>query len=122
MDEDCLKEILDDAIVNEGNIETAVSVANLAKRCLRLKGEERPTMKEVAMELEGMAIMAKHPWGKNAKFCPEENEYLLGSPTSDSYDMDARGGDHNSSGLTIGTTTGYDSMQIQMLMPHGNGR
>ncbi|KAL6206503.1 hypothetical protein ACLB2K_023751 [Fragaria x ananassa] len=119
MDEDCLKEILDDAIVNEGNIETAVNVANLAKRCLRIKGEERPTMKEVAMELEGMAIMAKHPWGKNAKFCPEENEYLLGSPTSDSYDMDARGGDHNSSGLTIGTTTVYDSMQIQMLIPHG---
>ncbi|KAL6206465.1 hypothetical protein ACLB2K_023713 [Fragaria x ananassa] len=117
MDEDCLREILDDAIVNEGNIERAVNVANLAKRCLRLKGEERPSMKEVAMELEGMAIMAKHPWGKNATFCPEENEYLLGSPNSESYVMDARGGDQNSSG----TTSGYDGMQIQMLMPNGNG-
>nr|XP_011462035.1 PREDICTED: wall-associated receptor kinase 1-like [Fragaria vesca subsp. vesca] len=47
----------------------------------------------------------------------QENEYLLGSPNSDSYVMDARGGDQNSSG----TTSGYDSMQIQMLMPNGNG-
>ncbi|KAM5587431.1 hypothetical protein ABKV19_006065 [Rosa sericea] len=121
MDEDCLKQILDDAIVNEGNIETVENVASLAKRCLRVKGEERPTMKEVAMELEGMTIMAKHPWGKNAMFCPEENEYLLGSP-SDSYVMDVRGGERNSSGLTTGMTTGYDSMQIQMLMPRGDGR
>ncbi|KAM5587427.1 wall-associated receptor kinase 1 [Rosa sericea] len=121
MDEDCLKQILDDAIVNEGNIETVENVASLAKRCLRVKGEERPTMKEVAMELEGMTILAKHPWGKNAMFCPEENEYLLGSP-SDSYVMDVRGGDRNSSGLTTGMTTGYDSMQIQMLMPRGDGR
>ncbi|PRQ29736.1 putative protein kinase RLK-Pelle-WAK family [Rosa chinensis] len=58
MDEDCLKQILDDAIVNEGNIETVENVASLAKRCLRVKGEERPTMKEVAMELEGMTITA----------------------------------------------------------------
>ncbi|XP_050367885.1 putative wall-associated receptor kinase-like 16 [Argentina anserina] len=123
MDEDCLKDILDDAIVNEGNIVAVVSVAKLAKRCLSVKGEERPTMKEVAMELEGMAVMAKHPWGKDAKFCPEENEYLLGSPVSDSYVMDVRGSDRNSSGLSVtGTTTGYDSMQIQMLMPHGDGR
>ncbi|PRQ29701.1 putative protein kinase RLK-Pelle-WAK family [Rosa chinensis] len=121
MDEDCLKQILDGAIVNEGNIETAENVASIAKRCLRVKGEERPTMKEVAMELEGMTIMAKHPWGKNAMFCPEENEYLLGSP-SDSNVMDVRGGDRDSSGLTTGMTTGYDSMQIQMLMPRGDGR
>ncbi|PRQ29709.1 putative protein kinase RLK-Pelle-WAK family [Rosa chinensis] len=121
MDEDCLKQILDDAIVNEGNIETVENVASLAKRCLRVKGEERPTMKEVAMELEGMTIMAKHPWGKNAMFCPEENEYLLGSP-SDSYVMDVRRGNRNSSGLTTGMTTGYDSIQIQMLMPRGDGR
>ncbi|KAM5587434.1 hypothetical protein ABKV19_006068 [Rosa sericea] len=122
MDEDCLNQILDDDIVNEGNIETVKNVASLAKRCLRVKGEERPTMKEVAMELEGMRIAAKHPWGTNVNFCPEENEYLLGSLDSDAYVLDVRGGDGSSSGLTTGTTTGYDSMQIQMLMPYGDGR
>ncbi|KAM5587425.1 putative wall-associated receptor kinase-like 16 [Rosa sericea] len=35
MDEDCLSQILDDDIVNEGNIETVKNVASLAKRCLR---------------------------------------------------------------------------------------
>ncbi|KAM5587426.1 hypothetical protein ABKV19_006061 [Rosa sericea] len=79
-------------------------------------------MKEVAMELEGMRIAAKHPWGTNVSFCPEENEYLLGSLDSDAYVLDVRGGDGSSSGLTTGTTTGYDSMQIQMLMPYGDGR
>lgn len=119
MEEDFLSQILDDDIVNEQNIETVQNVASLAKRCLRVKGEERPTMKEVAMELEGMTITAKHPWGKSANFCPEENEYLLGSSSlnSDGYVVDVRGGDRSSSGLT----TGYDSMQIQML-PYGDGR
>ncbi|KAK9936944.1 hypothetical protein M0R45_013763 [Rubus argutus] len=118
MEEDFLNQILDDDIVNELNIETVQNVASLAKRCLRVNGEERPNMKEVAMELEGMTIMAKHPWGKNANFCPEENEYLLGSSlNSDGYVVDVRGGDRSSSGLT----NGNDSMQIQML-PYGDGR
>ncbi|XP_021834112.1 putative wall-associated receptor kinase-like 16 [Prunus avium] len=56
MEEDRLERILDCRIVNEQNIGTVRNVARLAKRCLRLKGEERPTMKDVAMELEGMRI------------------------------------------------------------------
>ncbi|KAL6206512.1 hypothetical protein ACLB2K_023760 [Fragaria x ananassa] len=116
MDEDCLKEILDDAIVNEGNIETAVSVANLAKRCLRLKGEERPTMREVAMELEGM-IMTKHPWGSADHNFPEETMHLLGSPnTFMDYivNVDGDGGPD--------TTSGCDSMQIELLNSYADGR
>ncbi|XP_057998157.1 wall-associated receptor kinase-like 2 [Hevea brasiliensis] len=34
--------------------EEIIEVANLAKRCLNLNGKKRPTMKEVAMELEGI--------------------------------------------------------------------
>ncbi|KAL9144789.1 hypothetical protein ABFS82_14G319700 [Erythranthe guttata] len=37
--------------VDEGNV-TRVGV--LAKRCLNVRGEDRPTMKQVAMELEGI--------------------------------------------------------------------
>jgi hypothetical protein len=47
--------------VNEGNIQELKEVANLAKKCLSIRGEDRPTMKEVAMELEGLTIMVKHP-------------------------------------------------------------
>ncbi|CAN6553462.1 unnamed protein product [Malus baccata var. baccata] len=115
MEEDRLNEILDDDILNERNIETLKSVANLAKRCVRLKGEDRPTMKEVAMELEGMRITEKHAWGK-AEICSEETECLLGPGNSDAYPVDVR------AGSSTGTTIGYDSMQIQMLIPYDDGR
>ncbi|PQM37232.1 putative wall-associated receptor kinase-like 16 [Prunus yedoensis var. nudiflora] len=62
MEEDGLNRIWDDTLFSEGNIETLKNVANLAKRCVSLKGKERPTMKEVASELEGMRMMAKHTW------------------------------------------------------------
>ncbi|KAM1539896.1 hypothetical protein ACFX14_004687 [Malus domestica] len=115
MEEDRLNEILDDDILNERNIETLKTVANLAKRCVRLKGEDRPTMKEVAMELEGMRITEKHPWGKD-EICSEETECLLGPGNSDAYPVDVRAGSSTS------TTIGYDSMQIQMLIPYDDGR
>ncbi|KAM1883303.1 hypothetical protein ACFX13_004681 [Malus domestica] len=115
MEEDRLNEILDDDILNERNIETLKTVANLAKRCVRLKGEDRPTMKEVAMELEGMRITEKHAWGK-AEICSEETECLLGPGNSDAYPVDVR------AGSSTGTTIGYDSMQIQMLIPYDDGR
>ncbi|ONI11233.1 hypothetical protein PRUPE_4G094300 [Prunus persica] len=113
MEEDGLNRIWDDTLFSEGNIETPKNVANLAKRCVRLKGEERPTMKEVASELEGMRIMAKHTW-ESSNFCPEENVHLLWSP-SNTYAVDVRG-DCSSS------TNGHDSMQIQMLMSYNDGR
>ena len=120
IEKDRLNDILDADIVNENNIETAEQAAYLAKRCLGMKREERPTMKEVAMELEGMQSTGKHPWGNNVHICPEETEYLLGSPiNSEAYTVNVRGkGDEGSSG----TTNGYDSMQIQMLMPYDDGR
>ena len=57
-------------------------VAMLAKRCLKVKEEERPTMKEVAMELEGLKAMTKHPWVKG-DMSSEETEYLLQKPYDD---------------------------------------
>uniref|UniRef100_A0A2N9HSL5 Protein kinase domain-containing protein n=1 Tax=Fagus sylvatica TaxID=28930 RepID=A0A2N9HSL5_FAGSY len=58
--EDRLLQILDDHILKEGNIEQLKEVANLAQRCLKVRGEDRPSMKEVALELEGLVIMEKH--------------------------------------------------------------
>ncbi|KAB2601557.1 wall-associated receptor kinase 3-like [Pyrus ussuriensis x Pyrus communis] len=116
MKEDRLNEILDDDILNERNIETLKTVANLAKRCVRLKGEDRPTMKEVAMELEGMRITEKHAWGK-AEFFSEETECLLGPVNSDAYPVDVRA----DCGPSTGTAIGYGSMQIQFT-PYDDGR
>ncbi|KAF8018904.1 hypothetical protein BT93_H3715 [Corymbia citriodora subsp. variegata] len=49
-----LFEIIDSRVLNEGNPKEIKEVAMLASRCLRVKGEDRPTMKEVAIELEGL--------------------------------------------------------------------
>ncbi|KAF8007296.1 hypothetical protein BT93_K1329 [Corymbia citriodora subsp. variegata] len=54
MEENHLFDIVDAQVLKEGKKEEIASVANLAKRCLYLNGRNRPTMKEVAMELEGI--------------------------------------------------------------------
>ncbi|KAK3005618.1 hypothetical protein RJ639_015895 [Escallonia herrerae] len=54
MEDNCLHDILDERAAKEGTKEQITRVANLAKRCLNLNGRKRPTMREVAMELEGL--------------------------------------------------------------------
>ncbi|KAI5663343.1 hypothetical protein M9H77_22666 [Catharanthus roseus] len=46
-------QILELRVVREGTLEQLQAAAELVKRCLHFNGEDRPTMKEVAMELEG---------------------------------------------------------------------
>ncbi|KAK9992893.1 hypothetical protein SO802_022596 [Lithocarpus litseifolius] len=114
VNDDRLFQILDDHIVNEGNIKLLKEVANIAKSCLSLRGEDRPSMKEVAMELEGLVIMEKHPWG-NANVNIEELENLLNAPTQ-SFNIDV------GTTCSSSTTTGYDSMINQVLKPLDGGR
>ncbi|KAI3473883.1 hypothetical protein Pfo_028064 [Paulownia fortunei] len=52
MKENRLFQIIEPRILREGSLEQIGAVAELVKRCLKLNGEERPTMKEVSMELE----------------------------------------------------------------------
>ncbi|KAL5577774.1 hypothetical protein UlMin_019473 [Ulmus minor] len=115
MEDDQLLQLIDDAIVDETDMEAIKEVANLTKRCLSLKGEDRPTMKEVAMELEGLRVTRKHQWGKDGHLLQsEEIEYLLGPP-SIPYALDSE------SGSSSITAAGYDSTQSQLiLIPHDN--
>ncbi|KAF5450673.1 hypothetical protein F2P56_031003 [Juglans regia] len=114
--EDRLHQILDNQIVNDGNINAINEVADIAKLCLSVKGEDRPTMKEVAMELEGLRIMGKHPWAK-ANLYAEETENLLGPPTH-SFNIDVYNG---SSSSTI-TKVGLESMTNEVMKPLDDGR
>ncbi|KAG6655447.1 putative wall-associated receptor kinase-like 16 [Carya illinoinensis] len=113
--EDCLHQILDDQIVNDGNINAIHEVANIAKWCLSVRGEDRPTMKEVAMELEGLRIMGKHPLVKTNLYI-EETDYLLGAPTH-SFNIDV----YNDSSSAI-TTVGLETMSNQVVKPLDDGR
>ncbi|KAL8495046.1 hypothetical protein ACS0TY_019268 [Phlomoides rotata] len=56
MEENNLFKILDPDVVEEGGTEDVTAVARLAMRCLNLNGKKRPTMKEVAAELEGIQM------------------------------------------------------------------
>ncbi|PKI50545.1 hypothetical protein CRG98_029051 [Punica granatum] len=106
--EDRLLQIIEESIArNDGDEEQVKEVAVLAKRCLRIKGEDRPTMKEVAMELEGIRVMANHPWVA-IELDTQETQNLLGEATD--------------SVAYSNITATYDSMTTHVMPPLAGGR
>lgn len=63
MERNNLETILDSQILKQGGREELIAIAKLAQRCLNLKGKNRPTMKEVVLELEG--IRMSQPFSTN---------------------------------------------------------
>jgi serine/threonine protein kinase len=61
MEENNLFDIVDSRVLKEGKKEEIIAIANLVKRCLNLNGKKRPTMKEVAKELEAVQMLQKAP-------------------------------------------------------------
>ncbi|XP_028781566.1 putative wall-associated receptor kinase-like 16 [Neltuma alba] len=109
--EDRLWEILDRQLLDQKkNAAQLKEVAFLARRCIRINGEERPTMKEVAMELEGLIAMERHPWMKGRDAISEETEYLL-VHVPDEYGA-----------ASTSNSSGYDTMQKQMAFEIEDGR
>ncbi|GMY18798.1 wall-associated receptor kinase-like 22 isoform X5 [Fagus crenata] len=72
MEENNLFDILDARVVKDAKKEEIIAVANLAKMCLNLNGKKRPTMKEVAKQLEAIQMLQKAP---NVQQNYEEVEY-----------------------------------------------
>nr|GLL40451.1 wall-associated receptor kinase 2-like [Ipomoea trifida] len=108
-----LFKILDDNIVCEGNTEELQEVALLARRCLNVKGEERPTMKEVAVELSGLRRAAKHSWVNNSDTSIKSHALFTDQPPpiSSGY-IDA----------TFSITSEYDSLKHHMELPMTTAR
>lgn len=82
--ENRLFQIVEPRILREGTLEQLQEVGELVKRCLKLVGEERPKMKEVAMELERVRKLVKrHPWAQQQQEGQniEENVSLLNEET-----------------------------------------
>ncbi|KAG5552333.1 hypothetical protein RHGRI_010422 [Rhododendron griersonianum] len=75
MKENRLSQILEPQVLREGTLEQLQAIAELVKRCLCLKSEERPTMKEVVTELERLRKYRKDPWDVNQQSL-EESESL----------------------------------------------
>ena len=108
MEEGRLLQIVDSPIIDEAKVDVLVEFANIAKRCLRLKGEERPTMKEVAMELEGLRVEEKHQW-ESDKPTPEGTK-----ASSSVFDVEDGAG-------VSGISSRFDSIS-QITMSLGGGR
>jgi serine/threonine protein kinase len=82
MGEKRLDEILDEQIKGEQSMELIEQVAELAKQCLEMESDKRPSMREVAEELDRVRKLSQHPWGSQEETCDEEElkALLVGSP------------------------------------------
>ncbi|KAK4490056.1 hypothetical protein RD792_000710 [Penstemon davidsonii] len=105
-----LFDVLDDGIVCEENKEQLIQVANLAQVCLNRKGKDRPTMKQVAMELGGLKRDRKHP----------ANEHNYKSQEMDLYCLDD--GSNSNDGYGNSTSTGYDTSRGHIILPMNDAR
>lgn len=56
MEENKIFDILDERLMEQDREEEVIAVANLARRCLNLNGRKRPTIREVAIELEQIRL------------------------------------------------------------------
>ncbi|KAG5552067.1 hypothetical protein RHGRI_010227 [Rhododendron griersonianum] len=75
MKENRLYQILEPRVLKEGTLEQLQAIGELVKRCLCVKSEERPAMKEVVVELERLRKYRKDPWVNQQSH--EESESLL---------------------------------------------
>ncbi|KAF9687176.1 hypothetical protein SADUNF_Sadunf02G0066500 [Salix dunnii] len=108
--EDRLVHILQDNMVNQDNIRQLREVANIAKKCIRIRGEERPSMKEVSVELEGLRTSTKHPWTNDGSNVEETNHLLGKSMETVRYEEMAS------------TSVGHHSLQNRLMQSLGGGR
>ncbi|KAB5568562.1 hypothetical protein DKX38_002355 [Salix brachista] len=108
--EDRLVHILQDCMVNQDNMRQLIEVANIAKKCIRIKGEERPSMKQVSMELEGLRASAKHPWTNDESNIEETNHLLGKSMETIRFEEMAS------------TSAGYHNLQNRLMQSLGGGR
>ncbi|KAK9054947.1 hypothetical protein SSX86_026026 [Deinandra increscens subsp. villosa] len=107
--ENHLFQILESRVVREGTLEQLQQIGELVKRYLNLEGDVRPTMKEVAIELEGLRKFTQHPWAgrqgdeENANLLHEETDLYEESinPYSSTREI--------SSGFSIESGLGYPS-------------
>ncbi|KAL8166845.1 hypothetical protein V2J09_008344 [Rumex salicifolius] len=84
MKEDRLWELIHDDLIREASSKQLLSMAKLIKDCLEMNSEDRPTMKEVAIELDCLKKQMNHPWDTRNQ---EEGMSLMSRPQEDLYPL-----------------------------------
>jgi serine/threonine protein kinase len=81
-----LLDVIDDRIKGEENVGLLEEVADLAKQCLEMAGENRPAMRDIAERLSRLSRVTQHPWMQRD---PEEMESFLAvrEPSVDGMEM-----------------------------------
>ncbi|XP_026459535.1 wall-associated receptor kinase 5-like [Papaver somniferum] len=55
-------ELIDAGVAKDGNLEQILAVTELARKCLKLKGEDRPSMQQIAADLQGLIRFEPSGW------------------------------------------------------------
>ncbi|CAH9067572.1 unnamed protein product [Cuscuta epithymum] len=79
-----LSEIVDNRIVNDVNFEQFNEVAKIASQCLKVRRDDRPTMKQVAMEIEGLIVLERNfvTGSRKNEISAKEFDHLSASSSS----------------------------------------
>jgi len=109
-----VSQVLDEHLQQNEDHNEIMKVSRLGERCLHVKGDERPTMKEVAMELEGILAskIQKHPWVQHT-LIEDEAEYFLKEPTN-VYEF--------TDGANNAGSSTFDSMSQHTILHIASGR
>lgn len=87
--QDRLLEILDKLVAEEGQKMEILAVAQLAKRCLKLNARKRPSMKEVAAQLEQLRKtkeLRKHQESFRDEHCSKREKLYSSGNESETWD------------------------------------
>ncbi|TYI92749.1 hypothetical protein E1A91_D02G092700v1 [Gossypium mustelinum] len=95
VDQNQFLDTLDPQVLKDGQKEELVDVAYLAKRCLNLDGKDRPTMKEVAIELERIRVLRGF-----FPTQPKQAEVIVTKPTEIGYFTSSSNGFYKDSIIT----------------------
>ena len=89
MKENNLEAVLVNHVKGQESMELLAGLADLAKKCLDMCGDNRPSMKEDADELNRMRKLSLHPWVRLD--VDPEAENLLGRESTSGYEIELSG-------------------------------
>lgn len=117
MQENTLFQLIDPRVSRGGTREQLRGVAEVAKRCLKLRGEDRSTMKEVVVELEGLRRFEQHPWVNQVDRPMETTSLLDEEPASDLYPVGSSSSFNPYDGMSSTRCFSENSLMIPMNLP-----